>query len=298
MSETVCKCGKQLVWGFTKDGKRIPLDPVPPIYEVVDQEHYRHIVLQAGGRFPAVPIGMELVERTAPNRFMVNHFATCAHANDFHKVEKPAPKKLTPHVFFFDTETTGLPRDFKAPASADGNWPRMVQIAWIVTDKNGVTISEKSIIIKPVGFTIPPEAARIHHITQERALAEGMPLHEALDWFFADYKQCAHVVNHNAAFDVPVLMSEVLRINYPLAPRSVTHHCTKAASTPVCMIPGPRGHKWPTLQELHGFLFGAPFSDAHDALVDVRATAKCFWELKRKHGLFKEIDGAPAELAL
>lgn len=298
MSESVCKCGKRLVWGFTKDGKKIPLDPVPPIYEVVNQEVARHIALQAGSRFPAVPVGMELVERTHPNRFMVNHFATCRYADEFKKVEKPAAEKLAPCVIFFDTETTGLPMNFKAPPAADSNWPRMVQIAWIVCDRTGQQITEKSIIVKPVGYSIPVEASKIHRITQERAIAEGMPLKEVLDWFFADYKQCAHVVNHNSAFDVPVLISEVLRADYPLTPRAVTHHCTKVSSTPVCMIPGPRGHKWPTLQELHFFLFGKYFEDAHDALVDVRATAKCFWELKKRHGLFKEVDGRQAELAL
>ena len=39
--------------------------------------------------------------------------------------------------------------------------------------------------------------------------------------------------------------------------------------------------KWPKLEELHIKLFGCNFEGAHDALDDVRATAKCFFELKR-----------------
>ena len=35
---------------------------------------------------------------------------------------------------FFDTETTGLPRNWKAPVTDLNNWPRMVQIAWILSD--------------------------------------------------------------------------------------------------------------------------------------------------------------------
>lgn len=29
-----------------------------------------------------------------------------------------------------DCETTGLPRDWKAPAANVDNWPRIVQLAW------------------------------------------------------------------------------------------------------------------------------------------------------------------------
>ena len=46
------------------------------------------------------------------------------------------------------------------------------------------------------------------------------------------------------------------------------------STTKFCNIQGSRGPKWPKLQELHTVLFGVPFEEAHDALVDVRATAK------------------------
>ena len=36
----------------------------------------------------------------------------------------------------------------------------------------------------------------------------------------------------------------------------------------------------PKLSELHRILFGTGFEDAHNALADVEATAKCFWKLK------------------
>ena len=46
------------------------------------------------------------------------------------------PKVLKAQVssgtyLFFDTETTGLPRNWSAPVSDLNNWPRLVQIAWI-----------------------------------------------------------------------------------------------------------------------------------------------------------------------
>ena len=36
---------------------------------------------------------------------------------------------------FFDTETTGLPKSWKAPVTDTENWPRIVQIAWILSSK-------------------------------------------------------------------------------------------------------------------------------------------------------------------
>ncbi len=53
------------------------------------------------------------------------------------------------------------------------------------------------------------------------------------------------------------------------------------ATTNYCRLPGPYGYKWPTLQELHMKLFQESFEDAHHALVDVRACARCYFELKR-----------------
>ena len=41
---------------------------------------------------------------------------------------------------FFDTETTGLPKNWNAPIQNVNNWPRMVQIAWLLYDNNGTKI--------------------------------------------------------------------------------------------------------------------------------------------------------------
>ena len=55
---------------------------------------------------------------------------------------------------FFDTETTGLPKNWNAPVTDLRNWPKLVQIAWFLYYKNGYQISGKEYIIKPEGFII------------------------------------------------------------------------------------------------------------------------------------------------
>ena len=64
----------------------------------------------------------------------------------------------------FDTETTGLPKDFSAPISDVNNWPRCIQLAWQLHDYSGKLVEIKNYIIKPDGFSIPYNSEKIHGI--------------------------------------------------------------------------------------------------------------------------------------
>lgn len=180
----------------------------------------------------------------------------------------------------FDTETTGLPRDYNAPMSDVDNWPRLVQLAWQLHDATGKLISNHNYIIKPEGFTIPYNAEKVHGISTKRALAEGHDLKQILGIFEGDVRQAQYLVGHNVEFDINVVGSEFLRAEAPM-PLTTTQLDTKDISTDFCAIPGGRGgkYKWPTLTELHQKLFGEGFGDAHDAAYDVDATARCFFGL-------------------
>jgi DNA polymerase III subunit alpha len=181
----------------------------------------------------------------------------------------------------FDTETTGLPRDYNAPMSDVDNWPRLVQIAWQLHDAKGKLLSNHNYIIRPEGFTIPYNAEKVHGISTKRALAEGHDLKEILQVFRGDVVQAKYLVGHNIGFDINVVGSEFLRseLVMPLADKKELD--TKDISTEFCALPGGRGgkYKWPTLTELHQKLFGKGFGDAHDAAYDVDATARCFFGL-------------------
>ena len=70
----------------------------------------------------------------------------------------------------FDTETTGLPKRWDAPASDTDNWPRCVQIAWQLHDEMGGLIEQFDTLVKPEGFNIPYDAEQIHGISTDLAL--------------------------------------------------------------------------------------------------------------------------------
>lgn len=190
---------------------------------------------------------------------------------------------------FFDTETTGLPQNWKAPVTDFDNWPRLVQIAWLIFSSEGEQIIEREYIVRPQGFIIPKQASDIHGITTEKALEEGLPLRDILEELTQAISQAKHLIAHNMSFDQRIIEAEFLRENIRHDLFRTSKICTKEASTLFCKIPREYGneYKWPSLSELHIKLFGHGFEEAHDACADTRACAKCFFELK-KLGVVKQ----------
>lgn len=182
---------------------------------------------------------------------------------------------------FFDTETTGLPRNWKAPVTDLTNWPRMVQLAWLLYDAEGNEIAEANHVIRPDGFTIPHYSSKIHGITTERAMEEGIDVFSVLNEFKSMIDRADFLVAHNMSFDEKIVGAEFLRHQMENHITTKKHICTMISSTNYCAIDGPYGYKWPTLAQLHQKLFGNSFEEAHNASVDITATAKCFWEMRR-----------------
>ena len=183
----------------------------------------------------------------------------------------------------YDTETTGLPRNYEAPVTDLENWPRVVQLAWQLHDAGGSLIEARDFLIKPENFTIPYNAAKVHGITTELATGLGDDLRLVLEQFLLALDQADLIIGHNIRFDLNIMGAEFLRCGFdnPLEGRPFIS--TDLESTEYCSLPGGRGggFKWPTLEELHRKLFNAGFPDAHNAAADVMATSRCFLELVR-----------------
>lgn len=200
---------------------------------------------------------------------------------------------------YFDTETTGLPHHPADPALYGethnaGGYPKLVQLAWILTDGLGRNLSEQSHIIRPDGFTIPEDASAIHGITTGKAKTEGAPVDVVLGDFAGDLLQADLIVGHNIDFDVEVVREELERIGAQEASEKLTSTPvvdTMKETVELCAIPYPEGeprkydtgceYKYPKLRELYKVLFGKDFENAHDALADIRATRECYEELRR-----------------
>ena len=173
---------------------------------------------------------------------------------------------------FFDTETTGLPKNFAAPASDTANWPRMVQLAWRLMLDEDTLIKEQEYLIQPDGWDIPPRATEVHGITQAQAMALGVPLRRALETFTKDVEEAKRLVAHNIRFDAKIVGAELYRCGMVNVIAQRPHTCTMQM----------KGRKWAKLGAVYEELFDKPLEGAHDALVDTRACAEVFFELKRR----------------
>ena len=191
----------------------------------------------------------------------------------------------------FDTETTGLPKNWNAPITDSDNWPRAIQIAWQLHDSMGKVIEHQDYLIKPDGFDIPYDAERIHGISTALAQRDGISLQEVLEKFNIALSKTKFVVGQNVGFDVNIMGAEFHRQALPndLQELPVLDTCTEITAQ-LCQIPGGRGgrFKLPTLTELHKHLFGKAFGEAHNATADVEATTRCFFELVRKGSFTQE----------
>lgn len=191
---------------------------------------------------------------------------------------------------FFDIESNGLPKNFKSPMTEVDNWPRVIQLAFMLCNEKGEILSQKEYLITPDCWEIPTEPFWIEHgFNTAKSKKEGVPLRQALVEFLADLEQSEYLIAHNMDFDKNVLGAELLR--YEMKGKKVTKICTMATTVDFCAIPfgGERAwlskkekkYKWAKLSELHVKLFGRDFDAAHSAGGDVAALKNCFFELVR-----------------
>lgn len=182
---------------------------------------------------------------------------------------------------FFDTETTGLPKNWKLPATQVDNWPRIIQLGWAMFSEQGELIEQSVELIKPSGWEVPNKPFWINHgYTTEKCLANGKAVYSVLDLFITQLNKADVLVAHNLDFDMPVVQAEMIRgeMKTNVKP-TLQRFCTMKSSVNICKLPK---NKFPKLEELHYILFKTGFEGAHNAMNDVIATAKCFFEMKTK----------------
>jgi len=112
----------------------------------------------------------------------------------------------------FDTETTGLPKNWNAPYTDTDNWPRCIQIAWQLHDAMGRVVEHQDYLIKPEGFNIPYDAEKIHGISTELAAQNGVSLAEVLEKFNLAMSKTKFIVGQNVGFDLNIMGAEFHRL--------------------------------------------------------------------------------------
>jgi len=183
-------------------------------------------------------------------------------------------------IFVFDTETTWFINKKESSLEVQ---PHIVQFAWILWEiKDGKFVEEKkvNILINPKS-PIPYAASQVHHIYDIDV--KNAPFIENLIEEIISYINDPDIIIwHNIEYDIDMIKLELKRLNleYKFNPKQII--CTMKTTVDYCALEWNWNRfKYPKLWELHKKVFWEYFIWAHDALVDVEATLRCFIELQK-----------------
>lgn len=190
-------------------------------------------------------------------------------------------------TFIYDTETTGFTHGSK-PLDHP-HQPYLVQIGgMLVDDDTRRTLAEINLIAIPEWNgeikKVPKEASDIHGIDDVLIEQVGLPYKVVIPIFNQLARKADRFVCHNAGYDYPIMKIGYARNGFNAETLLKTpHYCTMLTTTPLLKLPhkkGGSGYKWPSLMEAYmHYVDENGFEGAHDAMEDVRATAKVFYAL-------------------
>ena len=201
-------------------------------------------------------------------------------------------------ITVFDTETNGIiPKEYKSQGSLE-NFPYMLQLGSITYDSETKMISNiiNTIIKIPDSVVIPENVSNINSITKERTINEGVDIENVLDIFNNNVKTSDIIVAHNIDFDINILKMECLRNNkvneLEVLSSNKKIFCTMTNGTKICKIKKENSfgkyYKWPTLEELHYYLFGKKLQNMHDAYNDLLICLRCYMYMNYKIDIMSE----------
>ena len=178
-------------------------------------------------------------------------------------------------ALIFDTETTDLLKPGLADLSIQ---PRMIEFYGVLADLDtGEELGELELLINP-GHKLSDVTVRITSITD--ALLEDAPAFGAVaPEILAFIERADGLIAHNLSFDVGMLLVEFERIGRLEELQAIlkwrSQTCTVEATE---FLTGYRQK----LGDLHEYLFGERFADAHRARSDTRALLRCAGELRKR----------------
>ncbi len=191
-------------------------------------------------------------------------------------------------IIVFDTETTGF---INKKETALDKQPYIIQFAGILWEMSLSwdynEISRKDIKLKPP-IAIPYGASQVHHI-YDIDVQDAPGIDESIDDIMSFLWEADIVIWHNIEYDEDMIRLELRRQEKQHLYNPSEVICTMKSSVDFCQLMWKwERYKYPKLWELYKKLFEEYFIGAHDAMVDVEATLKCFLELyKRKKILLK-----------
>lgn len=176
----------------------------------------------------------------------------------------------------FDASANGRPRSYKAPLDDTAAWPHLMHLSWIVLGKDLKPKEDYNMLINPDSYTPTPEALKSHHIEKEDLYSSSDSIASVLQQFTSSVNQSQYLLAHNLQYNEGVIGSEYYRMSMSSPLIAAEKYCLMQEATYFCKLPGKRGYKWPSLQEMHSIMFRQGYTPAGHARADVIAASRCF----------------------
>ena len=135
------------------------------------------------------------------------------------------------------------------------------------------------------GWSPTSDALKMHHLDKDKLVEKGEDLNDVLVQFEKSLAEVEYVFAHNLSYHQGVVGAEYYRMSKPSPLIGADSYCLMQEGTYYCKLPGKRGYKWPSLQEMHRVIFNQAFTPSNNARADVIAASRCFIFLKKARAL-------------
>lgn len=184
------------------------------------------------------------------------------------------------YLLFVDTETSGIPQDWNQPYSVEGNWPYILQVAWIIYTHDGKEVKTENHYLRPDNYAITPESGSVHGLTMQFLRDNGQDRRDIMQRLQTDLQEYEPlVVAHFMQLDFHMMGVGFHRSGLTNPLPGLPTFCTMLFTERLLR---PAGERYLRLADLYQRLFHESLHRQHDALVDAYATARCFFRLREQ----------------
>ncbi len=186
-----------------------------------------------------------------------------------------------------DTETSGLPKKWDLPYAAPNNWPHILQLAWIIFDKNGSKIKSENHYINISDVKISKSSQNVHHLDQSFLTLNGKDRSVVMKIFAADLETYHPlIIGHFVELDFHVVCAEFYRENIKSCITELPLFCTMKLSESYVKNPSL---KYLKLNRFYKTLFNKRPEILHDAIVDAQLTSEIFFHLLKNNKIDDDV---------
>lgn len=179
------------------------------------------------------------------------------------------------HFLIFDIESHDYPGDSEDPNDLE-NWPRIVQISWMILDREFKEVKSDSYYIN-IPIDISEGASGALNITNQFLRDNGVDIKVALNAFLEDLSIVQYIVGHDLKYKISTIDAELLRIGQERVVFKKKKFCTLKLSKKFLRIFEDERED-PPLPFLIPFLYSGGYNDwnFHNSQKDVILTSRLF----------------------